>query len=1105
MKQTLTKRVKSLVLAVVLSSCSGLMAQVVVADGDTAICPPGSGTLTATTVLTTTTNYNIAAIPYAPDPYNTGTFVAMGDDAVTGSMPIGFNFEFFGVCYSNFYIGSNGWVAFSPQATTFTSAPIPSANPAVPANCIMGPWQDWDPGVGAGPYINYQTLGVMPFRRLVVSWNNCPMFQCNAQLGTFQIVIYETTNVIENFILNKPACATWQGNTSVQGVHDPTRTIGLTVPGRNSTSWTAAIEGWRYTPNGIPTISWNVVGNPTVVGTGSPFAVSPTVNTSYVATVTDVCTGNSFTDTVDVTMIPPPLAGTITASDDSVCSGDAVTLTLSGNTGNSIQWQQSSNAITWFNIAGATTSTYVTGPLSSTLYYQVVIVGNGLAGAGCGTVTTPPVQITVTASPVADAGTGTSVCTGGCTNLTGTGGTTYTWNPGALVGQTVNVCPTGTTTYTLYITDINGCSDSDMVTINISVASVTASPSVSICNGGSTVLVASGPGGQTYAWLPSGSLVGANTANPTATPTTTTTYTVTATNAFGCTAVDSVLVQVTNAPPIVASADTALCNGGSATLSVSGATTYSWSPGNMTGNTVVVSPATTTTYVVTGTTNNCISTDTVVVNVSPPLVVSAGPDFSVCGGTQVTLNVGLSGATYSWSPAGSIIGSTTSQSILAAPTGNTSYIVNVTDANGCIATDTINVTVNPLPIVSTSSPDLVICEGSTALLNAVGAQSYVWTPNIALNSTTVANVAATPSNTTTYMVTGTDANGCLDTSTITVIVNPNPQASFTSTASACGGTTGSIDLFGIVGGTAPYTYQIGASPVTLPATGLGPGLYTVTYTDANGCTGLIGVTVFSIDPQITFTSVASECGDTSGQILVNQVVTGTAPFTYQIGTATVTMPVTGLAPGNYNVTYTDANGCTGLTGVTVFSQNTAYVNASADPNFGSYPLPVNFSATGSNGLNNWTWNFGDTNTGTGQNTGNTYGAPGTYTVVVVAWNDNPACAVTDTIYVTVVESATIALPNIFTPNEDASNDFFSATVAGVQEINVEIYDRWGAMIYSTKISGLSASPQIVQLWDGTNGGKTASDGVYYYVVTAIGYDLKPYPMQGFVHLVTGNE
>ncbi len=857
--------------------------------------------------------------------------------------------------------------------------------------------------------------------------------------------------------------------------------------------------GATFTYSWTPTVG---LSNPNIANPICTLQTAPAVQI-YTVTVTGGCfTITSNDDTVSVSIGPPPSAGVPTASPTGLCSGQSSWVVLSGQSAGTIQWQVSTNAVTWFNV-GTNNDSLNTGPLSSSLFYHAIVTGTGWPGSGCGSSVSPPVQVTVNQSPVADAGQNTSVCSGGCTNLTGSGGVTYNWMPGNLSGSTVNVCPPSTTTYTLYITDANGCSDSDMVTVNISMPVVTASPSVSICNGNSTILVASGQPGQTYSWQPSGTLTGANTANPTATPTVTTTYTVTATNLFGCTAVDSVLVQVTTAPPITALGDTTFCAGGIATLSVSGATSYSWSPGNMTGSSVTVNPTTTTTYVVTGNTNNCITTDTVIVNVSPAPSVYAGPDFSVCGGTQVTLNVGVAGGTYAWSPAGSIIGATNTQSVVAAPTGNTSYTVNVIAANGCISADTINVTVNQQPNITASTPDDTICLGETALINGVGGLSYVWTPNIALQSQTAANNQATPSNTTTYTVTGTDANGCTSSASITIVVNPVPQVGFTSTSSVCGGATGGIQFFGSIGGTPPFTYSIGSNPVTMPITGIGPGLYAVTYTDANGCTGLAGVDVYSIDPNVSFVSVASECGDTSGQINLDQIVSGVAPFTYQIGSTTYTMPITGLAPGSYTVTYTDANGCSGVTGVTVFTQNTAFVNASADPNFGTYPLTVNFGASGSPGLTNWTWTFGDSNTGNGQAPTNIYGAPGVYEVVVMAYNSSPGCAVYDTIYVTVVEEATMALPNVFTPNNDTRNDWFAATVSGVSDIKVEVFDRWGTLIYNGEQSGLAPAPQVIDLWDGKDKGKPATDGVYYYVVTAIGYDTKTYPMSGFVQLVTG--
>lgn len=198
--------------------------------------------------------YTVSQIGYNPIAPG-GTSVTMTDDAVTGALPIGFTFCFGGVNYTNFYIGSNGWVGFTGgQPTTYTSVAIPNTGAGVPKNCIAGPWQDWHPGVAGGPYITYQTLGIAPNRTLVVTWNNCPFFSCTTVTGSFQIVLYETSNLIDNTLRNKPACLTWAGGTAVQGLHDLTGTLAVTVPGRNSTQWTATNETWRYTPNCAPCV-----------------------------------------------------------------------------------------------------------------------------------------------------------------------------------------------------------------------------------------------------------------------------------------------------------------------------------------------------------------------------------------------------------------------------------------------------------------------------------------------------------------------------------------------------------------------------------------------------------------------------------------------------------------------------------------------------------------------------------------------------------------------------------------------------------------------------------------------------------------------------------
>jgi len=307
--------------------------------GPDQLLPCGVGSTTLTADLTQcgsgaapkqTVNYAVTSIPFV-NQTNNGTQLFMGDDTQQGPFNIGFTFCFFGQTYTQFWVGSNGWISFSPgQPTTFTSQPIPTGNALVPKNCIMGPWQDWHPGIGG--QIRYQVQGVAPCRKLVVSWTNMPMFSCTGNQGTFHIVIHESTNVIENHIQSKPACLQWQGGTATQGVHNAAGTIAIAVPGRNSTAWIATNDAYRWTPNGptvTPTLTWYQVGNPVAIGTGPTITVNPLVPTQYTCQLTyptcnagwNACNGavGVGPDTVLVVPGPPiPTTGPISGT-DTIC------------------------------------------------------------------------------------------------------------------------------------------------------------------------------------------------------------------------------------------------------------------------------------------------------------------------------------------------------------------------------------------------------------------------------------------------------------------------------------------------------------------------------------------------------------------------------------------------------------------------------------------------------------------------------------------------------------------------------------------------------------------------------------------------------------------
>jgi len=298
-----------------------------------------------------TTNYNVSNIPYVAQT-NNGTTLSMSDDSQQGPFNIGFNFCFFGTTYTQFWIGSNGWISFSPaQPTTFTSQSIPTTNGLVPKNCIMGPWQDWHPGIGG--QIKYQIQGVAPCRKLIVSWINVPMYSCTSNLGTFHIVIYETTNLIENHIQNKPPCLQWQNGTSVEGVHNLAGTVGITVPGRNSTAWVAQNDSWRWTPSGptvTPTLTWYQVGNPAPIGTGPTITVNPPIGgANYTCQfVYPICNagwvtcngsvGNLGPDTVFVMPGPPNLPLPTIVLNNPTCNGNCDgSILITPNGGNGVQ------------------------------------------------------------------------------------------------------------------------------------------------------------------------------------------------------------------------------------------------------------------------------------------------------------------------------------------------------------------------------------------------------------------------------------------------------------------------------------------------------------------------------------------------------------------------------------------------------------------------------------------------------------------------------------------------------------------------------------------------------------------------------------------------
>ncbi len=257
-----------------------------------------------------------------------------------------------------------------------------------------------------------------------------------------------------------------------------------------------------------------------------------------------------------------------------------------------------------------------------------------------------------------------------------------------------------------------------------------------------------------------------------------------------CTSAAIPVTATVSPGPALAVNSSTICNGQSTNLTVSGATTYSWSSGQTT-SVISVTPGTTTSYTVYGTTSSCTSSSitSVVVNPNPTVTVNSAV---ICNGQSTNLTAS-GAATYSWSS-----GQTTS-SISVSPASNTSY--TITGYNGtCSNAQVSNVTVNPLPFVSASTPTAIICSGQTITIYASGASTYTWNTGPIASSILVA-----PPVNTTYTVTGTSAAGCDNISVVTITVNATPTVSVNS-ATMCSGQTTTL----IANGATSYTFNPGA-------------------------------------------------------------------------------------------------------------------------------------------------------------------------------------------------------------------------------------------------------------------------------------------------------
>lgn len=657
-----------------------------------------------------------------------------------------------------------------------------------------------------------------------------------------------------------------------------------------------AMGGVSYVWNSDITLSSATISNP---------SATPITITNYIVTGTDAnnCS-NSDTIIIDVNQSPTVNAG----NDASMCIGDTLHLNATGTIVN-YSWSPSINI----------SSTTIANPLVSPANTQDYIV-SGSDINGC--VNADTVNVLVNTLPIANAGEDLWVCPGSNKTLNGTGGINYAWSPNVDISDTAIanpiITPTASIDYVLYIEDVNGCIDTDtLIIVYGNNVPTDAGLDTTICAGDTILIGGSSTSviGSAYAWSPANSIIDTAVANPIVFPITTTDYIVYTSNDT-CSGVDTIKVIVNQLPIINAGIDVQICIGDSSQLNASGALTYSWNNQNMLTNNSVANPIAfpidTSVFVVIGTdVNGCVNSDTVNIVVNSLPNASAGVDTLVCFGDSVQL-IASGGEEYVWTPELAL-----EDDSIANPWTATlvtqEYSVEVTDSNGCVNNDAVEVSVFSLPNVN-AGQDQRICVNDTIQLEAIGATNYAWYFVNSLSDTTVSNPFSSPIVTTTYIVEGTHTHGCKNTDTVIVYVNQSPILTASTSSSICTGDSIQISVSG--GSEYSWSPNVNISDTTISNPIVYPTVtttYLVSGFDTIGCGAQEQVTIVVNQlPTILANAInpINICKGDTVQLQASGGVNYLWSPSQLLNTSSISNPLAfPNSTTNYNVVGVDVNGC----------------------------------------------------------------------------------------------------------------------------------------------------------------------------------------------------
>ena len=559
----------------------------------------------------------------------------------------------------------------------------------------------------------------------------------------------------------------------------------------------------------------------------------------------------------------------------------------------------------------------------------------------------------------------------GSINLTVTGGVPsyqYNWLPN--VGTTENLTNLVAGDYNVTVSDNLGCSTIDSITIINLNAEIFISTqeigNVSCFNGNDGFIdieVSGGVPSYTYHWSDGSNFQDASNLYAGD-------YTLTVVDSNSCTAIYDTSITETNEYYITANASPeGVCPGFSSNLSVSGAISYEWSPASSlsssTGSSVLSSPEITTTYTVTGTdTDGCEATTDVTVTVFIPATISINGVDNICSGesTILTANGGVS---YLWD------NGATTNNINVSPINETTYFVTGTDTNTCINTAQHTVNVTEMPNAN-AGPDDEICElnyilnatpsvgnGSWSRIYGVSYNSSINDPHASITVNTTGNYA--------FIWTEDNGKGCIDIDTVNILLTKIPTSDFVISDIPCFGNNTDILYTGTGNSNCVFTWNWNNANVT---TGIGIGPHSASW-DSPGVKDIsLKVSLNNCMSEETFKSVLNPNLLTSNtshtNVLCNgdrngtaEVIAygGTSPYSYYWSTTSNNSSITGLLPGPYYVTVTDANHCAVTNIVTVIQPDKLVLSVSDDQNIClGNNATISMTATGGTPSYSYYWN-----------------------------------------------------------------------------------------------------------------------------------------------------